>query len=171
MGDTPKLAIVVAMAKDSRIIGADNGLPWRIPGDMKFFKATTMGKPTIMGRKTYESIGKPLPGRTNIVVTRDASWSTDGVEVFNTLEAAIARGQEVASGDNVSEVCIIGGAQIYEQALPQTDVIYLTEVLGEVTGDTVLSDFGAGWEAVSSQEVPDHEKATHKAVVKTLKRS
>lgn len=171
MTQTPKIAIIVAMAKDSRIIGRDNGLPWRIPGDMKFFKATTMGKPIIMGRKTYESIGKPLPGRTNIVVTRDTNWSVGGVDVFNSLDGAIAHGREVAARDGVSEVCIIGGAEIYKQALAQTDVIYLTEVLGEVEGDTVLSEFDdADWQVVMRSDIADDPKATHKASLVELTR-
>ena len=166
-----KLAIIVAMGKESRIIGRSNGLPWRIPGDMKFFKATTMGKPIIMGRKTYESIGRPLPGRTNIVVTRDANWLAEGVETFNTLDAAITRGRDIAKRDGVKEVCIIGGAEIYKQALAQTDVIYLTEVLGEVTGDTVLSDFDeADWQVVMRSDIADDPKATHKANLVELAR-
>ena len=168
----PIVAIIVAMAKDSRIIGRDNSLPWRIPGDMKFFKQTTMGKPIIMGRKTYESIGKPLPGRTNIVVTRDANWSAAGVEVFNTLDAAIARGKAIAEVDGAEEICIIGGAEIYKQALPHTDKIYLTEVLGDVEGDTVLSEFELDdWAVMMRADIADDPRATHKARLAELSRA
>ncbi len=171
MINPPKISLVVAIAKNGRIIGKDGGLPWRIPGDMKHFKRITMGKPIVMGRKTCQSIGKPLPGRTNIVVTRDANWSAHGVEVCHTVEAALSRGRQIAIRDGVDEVCVIGGAGIYAQALGTADVIHLTEVLGEVEGDTTFPELNSDeWKAVFRAELADDPKATHQAVLVELVR-
>jgi dihydrofolate reductase len=171
MSGKPKIALVVAMARDNRVIGKDGGLPWRIPGDMKFFKTQTMGKPIVMGRKTFQSIGKPLPGRSSIVVTRDQDWTAEGVEVCHSVEEALALGREIARRDRVDEVCVIGGAEIYAQALPHADIIYLTEVAGEVAGDTKLMTFdSADWNEVSRTPIPDTPKATHKAELVELRR-
>jgi len=115
------LSVIVAMAED-RAIGRDNDMPWHLPADLKYFKATTMGKPIVMGRKTYESIGRPLPGRRNIVVTRNAGWTAEGVEVVPSLKAA-----KDAVGDS-DEAMIIGGAQIYGQCLDVADRLYITEI-------------------------------------------
>lgn len=167
----PKVAIVVAMAKANRVIGHDNDLPWRLPGDMKHFKAVTMGKPIIMGRKTYESIGKPLPGRTNIVVTRNDHWQADGVSVFRNIEDAIAAAKLIATKDGADEVSIIGGAEIYTQALDYTDVIHLTEVAGEVAGDTLFPALDAdAWVVTERRKFDDHPDATHKAEYVRLER-
>lgn len=119
--------IVVAYAQN-RVIGRDNDLPWRLPSDLKHFKAATIGKPMIMGRKTFLSIGKPLPGRTTIVVTRDAGFQAEGVEVAGSLAEAFARGQAIAMRDGVDEVIIAGGGEIYAQALPDADRVIATEV-------------------------------------------
>ena len=171
MSAVPKVALVVAMAKESRIIGKDGGLPWRIPGDMKFFKAQTMGKPIVMGRKTFESIGKPLPGRTSIVITRDNDWSFEGVTVCHSIGEALDAAREIASRDGVDEVCVIGGAEIYAQALPLADVIYLTEVAGEVEGDAVLTAFDmSDWAEARRAPIPEDSKATHKAELVELRR-
>ena len=171
MSGTPKVAIVVAMAKEGRVIGKDGGLPWRIPGDMKFFKSVTMGKPIIMGRKTFESIGRPLPGRTNIVITRDPSWSVDGVEVCHSVDEALVLARKIAARDDAAHVCIIGGAEIYTQVLPMTDVIFLTEVAGAVEGDATLSAFDMDeWNVVSRTPIPDDAGATHKAELVELVR-
>lgn len=132
-----KLALIVAAAKNG-VIGRSNQLPWHLPQDLKYFKAVTLGKPVIMGRKTYESIGKPLPGRTNIVVTRSKLWSTvDEVIVTNSFEQALAEAQRLVTGELVSsdEVMVIGGAEIYRSALPFVDRIYLTRVAVEPEGD------------------------------------
>jgi len=171
VSETPKVALVVAMARESRIIGRDGGLPWRIPGDMKFFKAQTMGKPIVMGRKTFDSIGKPLPGRTSIVITRDNGWSFEGVTVCHSVGEALDAARAIASRDGVDEVCVIGGAEIYAQALPHADVIYLTEVVGDVEGDAVLAAFDMNdWDEVSRSPIPDDPKATHKAELVVLTR-
>lgn len=132
-----KLALIVAAAKNG-VIGRNNQLPWHLPQDLKYFKAITLGKPVIMGRKTYESIGKPLPGRTNIVVTRSREWiAADGVIVTNSFEQALAEAQILVASDRLAsdEVMVIGGAEIYRSALPFVDRIYLTRVAVEPEGD------------------------------------
>jgi len=132
-----KLAIIVAAAKNG-VIGRNNQLPWHLPQDLKYFKAITLGKPVIMGRKTYESIGKPLPGRTNIVVTRNKDWSAaDGVVVTNSFEQALSESQKAMESDLLTsdEVMVIGGAEIYRSALQFVHRIYLTRVAVEPEGD------------------------------------
>ncbi|WP_286831634.1 MULTISPECIES: dihydrofolate reductase [Kordiimonas] len=143
------LSVIVAMAED-RAIGRGNDLPWHLPADLKYFKATTMGKPIVMGRKTFESIGRPLPGRRNIVVTRNADWSADGVDAVPSLQAA----KEAVA--DVEEAMIIGGAQIYGQCLDVADRLYITEVSITVPDadawfpDFILDD----WREVSREEHP-----------------
>jgi len=143
------LSVIVAMAED-RAIGRDNDMPWHLPADLKYFKATTMGKPIVMGRKTYESIGRPLPGRRNIVVTRNAAWLADGVEVVPTLQAA----KEAVA--DAGEAMIIGGAQIYGQCLDVADRLYITEI--DITvpdADAWFPAFNkADWREVSREEHP-----------------
>ena len=129
-----KLSIIVAAAKNG-VIGRNNQLPWHLPQDLKYFKSVTLGKPVIMGRKTYESIGKPLPGRTNIVVTRNTVWfAADGLVVVNIFEQGLAEAQKVL-GAASDEVMVIGGAEIYRSALHVADRIYLTRVGIAPAGD------------------------------------
>ena len=123
-----RISIIVAMAQN-RTIGINNTLPWRCPEDLKHFKALTMGHHMIMGRKTFDSIGKPLPGRTTVVVTRNPELKTDGCIVTHSLHEAIA----ACNGDD--EIFIVGGAELYAQALPVADTIYLTEIQQNVEGD------------------------------------
>jgi dihydrofolate reductase len=139
------IALIVARAENG-VIGADGKLPWHISEDLKFFKAQTVGKPVIMGRKTFASIGKPLPRRTNIVVTRDTQWTADGVVVAHDMPTALALGYEDAHRTGVDEVMVIGGAEIYAQALPHAKRVYLTEVHRAYDGDTRLALDLAGWE-------------------------
>jgi len=122
---------------DNRVIGRDGGLPWRMPADMRHFKDLTAGHPVIMGRRTYDSVGEPLPGRRNIVITRDPELRYEGVEMARDLEQALA----LAAGDD--EIFVAGGAEIYRLALPVADRIYLTVVHAEVDGDTVFPEFNA----------------------------
>ena len=118
----------VVAAATNRVIGRAGDLPWRIPSDLKHFKSATLGRPMIMGRRTWASIGRALPGRTTIVVTRDPTFAADGVEVAASLEAAIARGRAIAERDGVDGVAIVGGGEIYAQAMDLLDRIELTEV-------------------------------------------
>lgn len=129
-----KVAAIVAAASNG-VIGRNNQLPWHLPNDLKYFKAKTMGKPVVMGRKTFESIGKPLPGRANIVVTTNRSYSTEGIKVACSLDEAMKLAESQARVDGVEEFVIIGGAKLYAEALPHVDRLYLTEVKAEIEGD------------------------------------
>jgi dihydrofolate reductase len=135
----PLVSLVAALARN-RVIGASNRLPWHLPEDLQRFKRLTMGAPVIMGRKTHESIGRALPGRRNIVVTRRPRASWDGCEVAGSLDAALA-----AAGD-APEVFLIGGAELYRLALPRADRLYLTLIDAEYPGDTLFPEFDpADW--------------------------
>ncbi len=152
-----KISLIVAVSRNG-IIGIDNQLPWHLPEDLKYFKSVTMGKPIIMGRKTYDSIGRPLPGRTNIVITRDSSWQAEGVEVARTLAQAMTLGQLACAQADVDEAMVIGGEQINRMTLPAADRLYLTEVQAEVEGDAFFPEFDVkDWHQVSEQlpEVTD----------------
>jgi dihydrofolate reductase len=131
------IAIIVAMAENG-VIGSDNRLPWHLPDDLKRFKALSLGKPIVMGRRTFESIGKPLPGRANIVVSRQPGLAIAGAVVASSLDAALA-----AAGE-APEIVIIGGAEIFRQALPRTDTIHLTRVHARVAGDVVFPELDPG---------------------------
>lgn len=147
-----KLSIIVAQAQN-RVIGINNNLPWHLPEDLRYFKQVTMGKPIIMGRKTYESIGRPLPGRTNIVVSRDAEYQPDNVKVVNSLEAARDLAESVCTVNGCDEAMVIGGAQIYEQALALADRLYLTQVHADVNGDAWFPVFHPGdWAEIGRQD-------------------
>jgi len=148
----PDIALVVAAA-DNGVIGRAGDLPWRLPEDLKHFRAVTMGKPIVMGRRTYESIGRPLPGRANIVVTRDPAFGPAGVEVAATLEDALELAARRAAAAGVSEIMVIGGAEIYRSALPHARRIYLTEVHEAVEGDTYFPAFDrAEWREASRED-------------------
>lgn len=154
---SPALAMIVAMARN-RAIGRENTLPWRISGDLQFFKRTTLGKPVVMGRKTFESIGRPLPGRQNIVITRNPDWCVDGVTVVSSLEQALAIAADTAVRDGVDEVMVIGGAEIYRQAIPLAQRLYVTEVDTEVEGDAFFPALNETWREVSRDCYPASEK-------------
>jgi dihydrofolate reductase len=132
-----RISLVVAMARN-RVIGRDNALPWRLPADLAYFKRVTMGHPIVMGRRTYESIGKALPGRKNIVVSRNPDFRAPGCTVVTSLDAAWQ-----AAGD-ADEVCVIGGTTLFEETLPVADRIHLTQVEAEVEGDTYFPEFDRG---------------------------
>jgi len=134
-----QLAIVVAQSKN-RVIGVNNDLPWRLPKDLAYFKSVTLGKPIIMGRKTFESIGRPLPGRTNIVISRNASFAPEGIEVVASLTQAVELAKEVCARDGVDEAMIIGGAQVYSQAIEMADALYITQVDAEIEGDAFFPE-------------------------------
>ena len=129
-----ELSLIVARAANG-CIGRDNKLPWYLPGDLKYFKRTTLGKPIIMGRKTWESLKGPLPGRANIVITRQAGYQAEGARVVSTLDEAIKLAESVALIDGVEEAVVIGGAEIYGLALPKITRMHITEVHADVEGD------------------------------------
>ncbi len=152
------VVIVAAMGKNTRVIGNNNGLIWHVPADMKRFKELTAGKPVIMGRKTFESIvailGKPLPGRTNIVVTRDATYpAPESVLVATDLETAF----RMAADENPSEIHIGGGAELYRQALPYTDFLHLTFFHDDTDGDTTFPEFADEFSETSRSDVQNHD--------------
>ena len=142
------ISIITAMDMN-QLIGKDNGLPWKIPADLQFFKKVTMSKPIIMGRKTFESIGRPLPGRQNIIITRDKTYTAEGCDVIYSIDDAV----EVA-GD-VEEVMVIGGANIYQQFLNKADRLYLTRVMGKFDGDAWFPELDFSQWALSEKE--DHQ--------------
>jgi dihydrofolate reductase len=159
-----RVSLIVAMAQNG-VIGRGNGLPWKLPEDLRRFKAATMGKPLLMGRKTYESIGRPLPGRLNIVLTRDRTWSAPGVSVVHTVEEALR-----AAGD-ARELMVIGGAEVYRLVMPFARRIYLTHVHAEVPGDTYFPAFDpTQWVDVECDAHPADERNAFPLTFMTLER-
>ncbi len=155
---TVKIALIAAVAENG-VIGREGGIPWRIPSDMAFFRRTTMGKPIVMGRKQYESVGKPLPGRTNIVVTRQRGYQPDGVIAVDDLGAAVDHARAIAEADRGEEVMIIGGGEIYAQALPLADRLYITHVAAAPEGDTWFPDIDpVDWEVIEEPQVPPSDR-------------
>ncbi|MPZ58389.1 MAG: dihydrofolate reductase [Rhizobiales bacterium] len=145
--------VLIAAVSENGVIGRANALPWRLKSDMRHFRALTMGKPVVMGRKTYLSIGKPLPGRTNIVVSRDPAFAVAGVLVAGTLTAALeaARGDVLRRG--TSETAIIGGAELYAQAMPVADRLEITRVHADIRGDAMFPSVDpAVWREVARKE-------------------
>ena len=145
----------------NRTIGRDNGLPWRLPKDMKHFMRSTMGKPVIMGRKTFESMKSPLPGRTNIVLTSDQSWSRDGVLVASSLSRAFELGRIAAEQDSLSEFFVIGGSSLYEEAMPHATRLYVTQIEAVIEGDVSFPEINwAGWSSIRNERhEPDADHA------------
>lgn len=139
-----RVALVLAAARNG-VIGKNGALPWRIADDLRFFKSVTLGKPVVMGRRTFDSIDKILPGRRNIVVTRDAAWRREGVETARDVLSAIGAAKTAAVASGVDEIAIIGGAEIYRAALPFADRIYLTRVDADVDGDVRFEPPAEGW--------------------------
>lgn len=135
-----RIALIAALAQN-RVVGRDNTLPWSLPGDLQNFKRLTLGKPVVMGRKTFDSIGRPLPGRSNLVISRNPQLQIEGVEVVSSLEWALQRAQEIASATSADEIMVIGGGEIYSQTLPLAQTLYLTEVHASVEGDAWFPEF------------------------------
>ena len=160
------ISMIAAMAHD-RIIGADNDMPWHLPADLKHFKAITMGKPVLMGRKTYESIGRALPGRPNIVITSNESFSLDDATVVHSIEAAM---QKAAAFD---EVMIIGGGSIYQSMLSQAQRLYLTFIDLKVDGDTQFPDYeaNANWQELARETHHKDDKNPYDYTFVTLERA
>lgn len=153
------LVSMIAAVAANGVIGKDQGMPWRVPSDLKFFKQTTMGKPVIMGRKQFETMGKPLPGRVNIVVTRQQGYQPDGVIVINDFDAALSHAREIARADGADEVMVIGGGEIYRLGLPFADRLYITHLDLKPEGDTYFPQIDAGeWENVERPEATPSEK-------------
>ena len=134
-----ELALMAARARN-QCMGRDNQLPWRLPGDLQYFKRVTRGKPIIMGRRTWESLNRALPGRTNIVITRRSDYEAEGGEVVHSLDEALELGARVAAHGGASEVVVIGGADIFRAALACADRVYMTEVHADVEGDTFFPE-------------------------------
>jgi dihydrofolate reductase len=167
---TPKLTLVVAVAKNG-VIGRNGALPWRLSSDMKRFKAATIGKPVLMGRKTWDSLPKkPLPGRQNLILTRDADFKADDARVYTDLAAMLAAARAMAKAAGVDEVCIIGGAQLYNAVLPQADRIILTEVNLAPEGDARLDLDLSRWREVSRETVTAGPNDDADFVVRVLER-
>ena len=147
-----KRSLVVAVARNG-VIGRDNALPWRLPADLAYFKRVTMGRPVVMGRRTYESIGKPLPGRKNIVVTRNRDYSAPGCTVVGSLDEAWR------AAEDADEVCVIGGTTLFEETLPGADLIHLTEVEADIEGDTFFPPLDRNqWDAREVARHPADER-------------
>jgi len=150
--------MMMAMDKN-RLIGRDGGLPWHVPGELAYFKRVTMGKPVIMGRKTFESIGKPLPGRTNIVITRNQHWRAEGAIVSHNLESALAQACDIVKlpATKADELVVIGGASLCRDAMAITQRLYLTVIDHAYEGDTWLDSFEWDQWTVVSEDVQDPE--------------
>jgi dihydrofolate reductase len=148
----PRVTLILARARNG-VIGAKGGLPWHLPEDLVFFKRTTMGHPIVMGRKTWESIGRPLPGRLNIVITRQAGMAAPGCTVVGSFDEAL----EVSRP--AEEICVIGGAEVYRLALPRAQVIHRTQVHATVAADTYFPALdAAAWEEVARQDHPADDR-------------
>ena len=167
----PIVSLVVARARNS-VIGREGRLPWRLRSDMALFKASTMGKPVIMGRKTWDSLPKkPLPGRLNLVLTRDASFEPKGAVACPDFSEALSIGREQAGEDGVEEVCVIGGVALFELAFPKARRLYLTEVEAEVEGDLHLPPFDeSAWREVRREPHPAGEGDEYPFVFRVLER-
>nr|WP_309100649.1 dihydrofolate reductase [Fredinandcohnia onubensis] len=147
------ISLLVAMDKN-QLIGKDNDLPWRLPADLAYFKRVTMGHPIIMGRKTYDSIGRPLPGRENIIVTRDTSYKAEGCKVIHSIEEIVKMNQQTDQ-----ELFVIGGAEIFKEILPHSDRLFITEINEEFEGDTYFPAFNkTEWKVISDEKGIKDEK-------------
>lgn len=165
-----KLVLVVARGSNN-VIGVDGDLPWKLSSDLKRFKALTMGKPVIMGRKTWTSIGRPLPGRPNLVVTRDANFKAHGAGVWSNLEVAIAAGHAMAAATGVHEVCVIGGGQLYAQTIDRADRLYITDVAAAPDGDATFPVVDPDqWNEISREDFLAGPKDDHAFSISVLER-
>ena len=155
----PRTIALIAGVARNNVIGANGGIPWKIPSDMAFFKRTTMGKPIVMGRKQYETVGRPLPGRTNIVVTRQRDYQPEGVIVVQSLAEGIEKAQQIAGDEGAPEVMVIGGGEIYAQAMPLADRLYISHVELAPEGDILFPPIDpAVWQVVEEPEVTPTER-------------
>lgn len=146
-----KISLIAAVAENG-VIGKEGGMPWHIKSELQYFRRTTAGKPIVMGRKSFESLGKPLPDRTNIIISRNPDYRIDGCIIVATLDEGLAAARDVAARDSIDEIFIGGGAEIYRQTLPLADRLYLTEVHMKPEGDTLFPDFDrAAWREVKRE--------------------
>jgi dihydrofolate reductase len=167
---TPKVTLIVAVAKNG-VIGRGGRLPWRLPSDMKRFVVRTMGKPVLMGRRTWDSLRRqPLPGRRNLVLTRDADFRAEGAWVYTDLAAMLAAARAMAEASGADEICVIGGAQLFAATLPLADRIVLTEVGLAPDGDTRLALDLSGWREVSREDVRAGARDDADFVVRVLEK-
>lgn len=165
-----KTALVVARGSNN-VIGVDGDLPWKLSTDLKHFKALTMGKPVIMGRKTWASIGRPLPGRPNLVVTRDANFTAQGASIWSNIDVAVAAAHAMASTVGIDEVCVIGGGELYAQTIDCADRLYLTDVDAAPKGDALFPDIAEpDWKEVSRTNFPSGPKDDHAFCLRVLDR-
>ena len=158
--------MIAALAK-KQVIGKNNLMPWHMPADLAHFKRVTLGKPVLMGRKTFESIGRPLPGRRNLVISRNPDYQAEGIEVVGSVEAALA----LLAGSSVEELMVIGGGHLYAEMLPSADRLYLTQIDLAVEGDTRFPAFDDGqWQRVDCESHPADEKNPHPYSFETWQR-
>jgi dihydrofolate reductase len=149
-----KISLIVAMASN-RVIGIDNQLPWHLSADLKRFRQITMGSPIVMGRKTYESIGRPLPGRTNVIISRDPAYKQEGCLVFNDIETAIG-----SCCQKFREIFVIGGSELYRSVLPMADALYVTLIHKEFSGDVFFPEIDARqWAEAAREDIDDDPDA------------
>jgi len=161
-----KIALIAAL-DEGHVIGNETGMPWHLPADLRHFKEVTMGKPLIMGRTTWETIGKPLPGRRNIIVTRNVGYQAPGCQVANSVDAALA----IAARDEPDEVMIIGGGQLYAQTIERADRLYLTLIQAHLTGDTRFPDYHQyTWHEISSESFKADDRNAFDLVFQVLER-
>jgi dihydrofolate reductase len=168
---SPGISLIVAVAENG-VIGRGGSLPWRISSDLKSFRRLTMGKPVIMGRKTFASLQRPLDGRDNIVVTRDPFFKAQGASAVSSLEEALTLARVLAATRGAEEIMIIGGADIFREALPYASRIYWTEVHAKPDGDTVFPPIEmSDWEEIAREDLPRGPKDEHAATLKVLVRA
>lgn len=157
----PEIVIHVAAAANG-VIGREGGLPWRLSTDLKRFKALTTGKPVVMGRRTWDSLGRPLPNRFNIVVTRDPAFRAEGAAVADSLDEALELARNRAAEDGADQISVIGGGEIFRLALPLAERLYVTHVLADIDGDTYFPPVDrAVWQETACEDVPAGEKDSH----------
>lgn len=162
-----KISMIAAMAR-GRVIGLDNQMPWHLPADLAHFKRVTLGKPVLMGRKTFESIGRPLPGRRNLVISRNAGFTAPDIEVFSSIEEVLAA---LSEGEGVAELMVIGGGHLYAQLLPRANRLYLTHIDLAVEGDTRFPDYEPQqWRCIEQEAHQPDARNPHPYRFETLER-
>ena len=171
MLSNPKLSLIVAKSLNG-VIGLNGNLPWRLSSDLKFFKSTTLGKPVLMGRVTWESLPFPLPGRPNLVLTNNKNYLAEGAEIFNSADEMIARGYELAGQMNVDEVMLIGGAKLYASQMKYCDRLYVSEVNATIEGDVYFPEIDTNiWKLVSETEFSKDVKDDYSFNVQVFERA